>query len=207
MKLDELREVVIQLRTVFYVGFTFMLVISIGSVSMSFSSYRAVMRVANERPIVVVPGAVAGEYISGLGEENILGAARYVSSLCTAFNTSNYEARCAEFLAYAAPSYETLLKSVQDAQRKEVQATGQSRSFNFDRSKESIKRIDNNTFVYTAVGDRTVFSAGLVVSQDQAQIRLVFTLTGASDKNRYGITMTGFEITPFKAVTDRAPTK
>lgn len=207
MKLDELREAIISLRTVMYAGLGMMLVITGLSAYMSFSAYSSVLRVANERPIVVVPGAVAGEYISGLGEENILGAARYVSSLCTAFNTSSYEARCAEFLAYASAPYEPVLKAAQEIQRREVSATGQSRSFNFDRSKEALRRIENNTFEYTATGERTVFAGGLVVGQDLAQIRLVFNLGGASDKNRYGITMVGFEINPVKSSPDKAGQK
>jgi TraE protein len=194
MQLDKLHDLIKHLKNVVYLAVVPLGLLSVFLAVMNYNALELVGKLSKERPIMVVPGAVAGQYISGLGEENLIGAARYVASLGTSFTSSSYDERAKELLAYASPGFEPVLKASQLRQRDEVQATGQARAFNFDRSKEKMARIDANTFQYSASAERIVYAAGLIVSQDEAQIAMTFKLGISSEKNRYGLTVTGLEV-------------
>jgi hypothetical protein len=194
MQLDQLAATVQHLKVVIYTSSSILGVVALGLAVTTYNAHEMVNRVARERPVIVVPGAVAGQYIAGLGEENLIGAARYITSLGASFTLSTYESRAKELLEYADPVYEAVLKNSQRSQRDEVLATGQARSFHSDRANEQLRRVDANTFEYSAKGNRVVYAGGLVVAQDVAQVKLTFRLGFASEKNRFGLTVIGLDV-------------
>ena len=109
MQLDQLANEVTRLRNIVWIAVVPMGVLSLGLAYMTYNAQEMLSKVAKERPVMVVPGAVAGQYIAGLGEENLIGAARYVASLGTSFTSNSYDERANELLAYASPGFEPVL--------------------------------------------------------------------------------------------------
>lgn len=145
-----------------------------------------ITRLSTERPVMVVPGAVAGEYIAGLSEENLVLAARYVASLGTVFTTANVDERLREMEGYASPSFLPRLQEAGERLRAEVRSQNQSRGFIFDRSQERLLRT-GEFYVYEVTGPRVFYSGGFVMQQDTGQIRIRFRLGAAGVRNKLGV--------------------
>lgn len=145
-----------------------------------------ITRLSTERPVMVVPGAVAGEYIAGLSEENLVLAARYLASLGTVFTTANVDARLSELEAYASPTFLPRLQEASERLRAEVRSQNQSRSFIFDRGQERLTRL-GEYYAYEATGARAFFSGGFVMQQDTGTVRMRFRLGAPDSRNKLGV--------------------
>lgn len=145
-----------------------------------------ITRLSTERPVMVVPGAVAGEYIAGLSEENLVLAARYLASLGTVFTTANVDARLSELEAYASPAFLPRLQEASERLRAEVRSQNQSRSFIFDRGQERLTRMGEH-YAYEATGARAFFSGGFVMQQDSGTVRMRFRLGAPDSRNKLGV--------------------
>lgn len=205
MQLDTLQQTVHGLRRVVLVGVSISALAAIGMGVIAYRSQSLIEQVARERPIMVVPGAVAGAYISGLSEDNLTGVARYIASLATNFTPANYADRSAELLSYADATILPTLSAAQARLSQEVVATSQARYFFADKKSESLKQIGASVYQYSATGDRTVLAAGIPVSQDKATIQVTFALGTASNANRYGFQLRALNISEPDVVARRPP--
>lgn len=187
MKLDQLNK---HIRMMTIMVGVFAVVASIGfisAVTVMFKSQSALERSLYQRPVMVVPGAVAGEYVAGLSEENIKGVARYVSGLGVTFTPANFSSRMQELLTYSATSYLPELTNMVNQLSNEVIAQSQGRYFVADSASERITVIGGNSYEYTAKGAWVFTAAGLPLSTDLGMVTIRFELGQPSEKNRYGL--------------------
>ncbi len=163
-----------------------------------------IARLSTERPVMVVPGAVAGEYIAGLSDENLLLAARYLASLGTVFTTANIDERLRELEGYAAPAFLPRLQEAGERLRAEVRSQNQSRSFVFDRAQERLSRVGEH-YLYEAAGARAFFSGGFVMQQDAGSVRLRFRLGAPDVRNKLGVLLEDVTIAAVPAAAVARP--
>lgn len=195
MRLSDLQRVVREMRILAYAsaGLTALVTIVLG-VSIILKD-RTIERVTRERPIAVIPGAVAGEYIAGLSETNLTLASRYLVGLATNITPANVDERLRELQAHADPTYLPRLSIASDQLRNEVRSQAQSRVMTIESTGESLTRAGED-FVYQARGPRTFFSGGLVMMEDTAQATLRFRLGSPSERNRLGLWIVDLAIAP-----------
>ena len=170
-------------------------VLAISATLAVFKAQATLERAINERPVMVVPGAVAGEYISGLSEENLKGVARYVGQLGSSFTPSNFRVRMDELLTYADVSYQPTLGNETKQLESEVVAQAQGRFFMPDTGTERFTVLGPNLFEYSAKGPWSFMAGGLALSQDQGEVIVKFKLGQPDQRNKYG-----FKIIKFTAI-------
>lgn len=186
MHISELHRAVREMRLLVWLLAAVSLLAAAAQFALSLRKDDTITRLSTERPVMVVPGAVAGEYIAGLSEENLVLAARYLASLGTVFTTANVDARLAELEGYASPTFLPRLQEAGERLRAEVRSQNQSRSFVFDRAVERLTR-SGEYYVYEATGARAFFSGGFVMQQDSGSVRLRFRLGAPDARNRLGV--------------------
>lgn len=193
MRLDQFHMLVRRLTFV-VVGFAG--VAALSSASAVFAVLKAqstIERVANERPVIVVPGAVAGEYVAGLSEENLKGLGRYMGQLATSFTSANFRDRMRELTSFADAGYLPALTTHVQALETEVVAQSQGRFFMPDVGAEVLSVLGPNLFEYRASGQWLFSAAGLPLSEDRASVTVRFYLGRPSEKNRYGLQLRQLE--------------
>lgn len=186
MEISTFQRTVREMRTLVWVVAGVSVLGACGQFFLGLRKDHTIVRLSTERPVMVVPGAVAGEYIAGLSEENLVLAARYIASLGTVFTTANLDDRLRELEAFASPAFLPRLQEASERLRAEVRSQNQSRSFLFDRGQEKLQRA-GEFYSYEATGQRVFFSGGFVMQQDTGQIRLRFRLGAADARNKLGI--------------------
>lgn len=199
MKLDELRKVVSRLVWVVIAFATISTLLSISSTFAVLRAQATLERVVNERPVMVVPGAIAGEYIAGLSTENLKGLGRYVGQLGTTFTPANFRPRMDELLSYADTSYLPALSNHVKSLEAEMVAQAQGRYFIAESDSEQITVLDSNILEYTASGPWTFSSGGLGLSEDSGKVTVRFRLGQPDNKNKYGIRVLKFAAVRTKA--------
>lgn len=186
MQLSQLDRAVREMRLLVWVVAGVSVLGAAAQLTLTLRKDDTIARLSTERPVMVVPGAVAGEYIAGLSEENLLLAARYLASLGTVFTTANVDERLRELEGYAAPAFLPRLQEAGERLRAEVRSQNQSRSFVFDRGQERLTRAGDH-YVYDATGARAFFSGGFVMQQDAGSVRLRFRLGAPDVHNKLGV--------------------
>lgn len=164
----------------------------ISAMMVMFKAQAALERALYQRPVMVVPGAVAGEYVAGLSEENLKGVARYVSGLGVTFTPANFKLRMQELLSYSAAGYLPELNNMVNQLNDEVTAQSQGRYFVAETTSERISVTNGNRYEYTAKGSWVFTAAGLSLSTDVGEVTIKFTLGQPSEKNRYGLELQKF---------------
>lgn len=203
MNLDELNKSIRRMTVIMCVFGGIATVQSISATYALFRSQAALERSVNERAVMVVPGAVAGEYIAGLSEENLKGVARYVAQLGTSFTPANFRVRMDELLAYADSAYLPTLSSEIKNLEMEVVAQSQGRYFLPDTKSEQIAVLNANEFEYTATGTWAFAAGGLALSKDDTgKIVVRFRLGQPDSRNKYG-----FKILRYSAVRTKGATQ
>ncbi|MDT8992868.1 TraE/TraK family type IV conjugative transfer system protein [Curvibacter sp. APW13] len=193
MNLDELSKAVRRMMTVVVVFAGLATVLSISSLLALFRSQAALERAVNERAVMVVPGAVAGEYIAGLSEENLKGVARYIGQLGTSFTPANFKLRMDELMAYADSAYLPTLANEAKKLEMEVVAQAQGRFFLPDTQSERLVVVGNNEFEYTTTGSWAFSAGGLALSQDDiGRVTVRFRLGQSDQRNKYGVKILRF---------------
>jgi hypothetical protein len=195
MQLSDLQRVVREVRVLAYVSTGMTVLLAILLAVSTILKDRTLERATRERPIAVIPGAVAGEYIAGLSETNLTLASRYLIGLATNITPANVDERLRELQAHADPTYLPRLAIAADQLRAEVRSQAQSRVMTLESNAESLTR-SGEDFVYQGRGPRTFFSGGLVMMQDTAQATLRFRLGSPSERNRMGIWIVDLAIAP-----------
>lgn len=196
MRLDELNKAIRRLMIVVVLFSGIATLVAISALFALFRSQAALERAVNERAVMVVPGAVAGEYIAGLSEENLKGVARYVAQLGTSFTPANFKSRMDELMSFAESSYLPTLSNETKRLEMEVIAQAQGRYFLADSASERLVVHGNNEFEYTATGTWAFSAGGLALSQDDiGHVSVQFRLGQPDQKNKYG-----FKILRFGAV-------
>lgn len=196
MSLDEVNKAIRRLTIVVFVFSGVATLMGISAIFAMFKSQAALERAVNERAVMVVPGAVAGEYISGLSEENLKGVARYVAQLGTSFTPSNFKPRMDELMAFAESSYLPALTSETKKLESEVIAQSQGRYFLADLASERLVVVGSNEFEYTTTGTWAFSAGGLALTQDDiGHVTVRFRLGQPDKMNKYG-----FKILRFAAV-------
>lgn len=193
MKLDALENAIHRL-TLVVVGFAGLAtVIAISAVLALFRSQAALERALNERAVMVVPGAVSGEYIAGLSEENLKGVARYLAQLGTSFTPGNFTSRMNEMMAYADDSYLPELANQIRKLETEVVAQAQGRYFLPETTTEKLAVLGKNTFEYTVSGPWAFSAGGLpLTNDDTGTVAVRFRLGQPDAKNKYGVKVLGY---------------
>jgi hypothetical protein len=186
MQISDLHRAVREMRLLIWVVAGVSLLGACAQFYLSLRKDDTITRLSTERPVMVVPGAVAGEYIAGLSEENLVLAARYLAALGTVFTTANFDARLGELEGYASPTFLPRLQEAGERLRSEVRSQNQSRSFVFDRGTERLTR-SGEFYVYEASGARAFFSGGFVMQQDTGTVRLRFRLGAPDARNKLGV--------------------
>ena len=187
MNLDQLHQLVRKLIFV-VVGFAGVAVVAFGSSIFAVHRAQSILeRAINERPVIVVPGAVAGEYIAGISEENLKGAGRYLAQLGTSFTAANFRARMDELQGFADANYLPAISNDVRALEGEVLAQAQGRFFMADLNTEKLTVKGANLFEYTATGPWIFTAAGLLLSEDRGTVTVTFYLGRPSEKNKYGL--------------------
>ncbi|CAM8641269.1 Pilus assembly TraE [Comamonadaceae bacterium] len=203
MNLDELNKSIRRMTVIMCVFGGIATVQSVSATFALFRSQAALERAVNERAVMVVPGAVAGEYIAGLSEENLKGVARYVAQLGTSFTPANFRARMDELLSFADSAYQPTLSSEIKNLEMEVVAQSQGRYFLPDSKSEQIAVLNNNEFEYTATGTWAFAAGGLALSKDDTGRIVVRFRLGQPDRlNKYG-----FKILRYSAVRTKGATQ
>lgn len=170
-------------------------VVTLSSMYALIKAQATLERATNERPVMVVPGAVAGEYVAGLSAENLKGAARYVAQLGTSFTPANFKARMDELKTYTDAPYLPALSNDIKSLEMEAQAQAQGRFFIADSASENLAVISPNLFEYTATGPWVFTAGGLPLAQDSGSVTVRFKLGLPSEKNKYG-----FQLVKFSAI-------
>jgi hypothetical protein len=186
MQISDLNRAVREMRLLVWVVAGVSVLAACAQFFLSLRKDDTITRLSTERPVMVVPGAVAGEYIAGLSEENLVLAARYLAALGTVFTTANVDARLGELEGYASPTFLPRLQEAGERLRAEVRSQNQSRSFVFDRGTERLTR-SGEFYVYEASGARAFFSGGFVMQQDTGTVRLRFRLGSPDARNKLGV--------------------
>lgn len=192
MKLDQMNQL---LRQMAWVVCAFAGVATIAMLTSVYAVLKAqatLERAANERPVMVVPGAVAGEYIAGLTEENLKGLGRYIGQLGTTFTSGNFKERMQELTAYADATYLPTLNNNVRSLEAETAAQSQGRYFMPDIASEKLVVLGPNLFEYQASGPWTFTAAGLPLSEDRASVSVRFYLGRPSERNKYGVQVKSF---------------
>lgn len=193
MKLDQLQQLLHRLMLV-VVGFAAVATVATISATVAvFKAQAALERTANERPVMVVPGAVAGEYVAGLSEDNLRGLGRYMAQLATSFTSANFRDRMQELKYFADASYLPVLTNNVQSLETEIAAQSQGRFFIPDLGSETLVVLGPNLFEYRASGPWTFSAAGLALSEDRANVSVRFYLGRPSEKNRYGLQLKQLE--------------
>lgn len=195
MKLDELQAAIGRMQLTVVVFASIASLVAISSVYAVFRAQATLERSINERAVMVVPGAVAGEYIAGLSEENLKGVARYVGQLGTSFNTANFRQRMDELLSFADAGYLPSLTNETRSLEAEVIAQSQGRYFLHDTASEKLSVMGPNDFEYTTTGAWSFAASGLPLTQDIGRVTVRFKLGQPDQRNKYG-----FKIIRFSAV-------
>lgn len=186
MQISQLDRAVREMRGLVWVAASVSVLGAAAQLALTLRKDDTIARLSTERPVMVVPGAVAGEYIAGLSDENLLLAARYLASLGTVFTTANVDERLRELEGYAAPAFLPRLQEASERLRAEVRSQNQSRSFVFDRAQERLTRAGEH-YLYEAAGARAFFSGGFVMQQDAGSVRLRFRLGAPDVRNKLGV--------------------
>lgn len=196
MSLDELNKSIRRMTQVMFIFGGVASVLAISSIFALFRSQAALERAVNERAVMVVPGAVAGEYIAGLSEENLKGVARYVAQLGTSFTPSNFRVRMDELRSFAESSYLPTLSNETKRLEMEVTAQAQGRYFLPDTASEKLTVVGINEFEYTTTGTWSFSAGGLALTQDDiGRVTVRFRLGQPDQRNKYG-----FKILQYAAV-------
>jgi hypothetical protein len=202
MHLSELQRVVRELRMLAWASAGMLVVLAIVMLVAMVQKDRLIEKMTLERPIAVVPGAVAGEYIAGLSDANLTLAARYLVGLPTNVTPANIDDRLAELLAHSTPEFLPTLTLAGENMRAEVKGQAQSRVLIVDPKRETLRR-EGDEFTYRVEGSRKLFAGGLVMREDQGSATLRFRLGSPSERNRFGIWLTSLSIS---SVDARKPT-
>ena len=193
MKLDQLNQLLRRL-TVVVLGFAAVATVAMLSATVAiFKAHAALERTANERPVMVVPGAVAGEYVAGLSEDNLKGLGRYMGQLATSFTSANFKDRMQELKFFAYAGYLPVLSNTVQSLEVEIIAQSQGRFFIPDLGSEKLVVLGPNLFEYRASGPWIFSAAGLPLSEDRATVSVRFYLGRPSEKNRYGLQLKQLE--------------
>lgn len=192
MNLDELNLSLRRMTLTVVVFAGVATVVTISSMYALFRAQVALERATYERPVMVVPGAVAGEYLAGLSTENLKGVGRYVGQLGTSFTTANFKSRMDELVSFADASYLPSLTNDVRALEAEMLAQAQGRFFLPEEKSEKLVVISPNLFEYQAVGTWAFTASGLSLSQDQGTITVRFKLGQPAEKNKYGLKIVKF---------------
>jgi len=186
MQISDLNRAVREMRLLVWVVAGVSVLGAFAQFYLSMRKDDTITRLSTERPVMVVPGAVAGEYIAGLSEENLVLAARYLASLGTVFTTANVDDRLRELEGYASPTLLPRLQEAGERLRAEVRSQNQSRSFIFDRGQERLTRSGEH-YLYEVTGSRAFFSGGFVMQQDSGTVRMRFRLGAPDSRNKLGV--------------------
>jgi hypothetical protein len=202
MQISELNRAVREVRLLAWVIAGVSVLGAFAQFYLAMQKDHTITRLSTERPVMVVPGAVAGEYIAGLSDENLVLAARYLASLGTVFTTANVDSRLGELEGYASPSFLPRLQEASERLRAEVRSQNQSRSFIFDRGQERLTR-NGEYYVYEVNGARAFFSGGFVMQQDTGSVRMRFRLGAPDARNKLGVLLE--DVTISAATSTAAP--
>jgi hypothetical protein len=174
---------------------TVLLLITIGSLAFALCTVWGARQAMARLPVLVVPGAIAGVYSPGLTEENVRGAARYLTGLGTNFSgVHGMDQRFDELESFASPEFLPRLQAARIALRRDVETQNQARVFYAAPGSEHLGQIAPGRFEYAIRGQRVVYASGLTMDSRGAVVSLRLALGTPSDRNRVGIMLDGFEV-------------
>jgi hypothetical protein len=194
MQIDNLNKLITRAITLSYVNpFVSLPVIALLSWNL-YDAHQTIDELAKNVPIYVVPGALGGRYTAGMSDDVLVNNGRYWTGLIGNFSRKSAADRLNELESYADNSFLVGYQKIRDQLRHEVDQQSQGRSFTEVKDTAKLTRKDDGTYVFTVRGDRTFFSAGIVLYEDQADVEWHFRIGTPSAKNPYGLTFTGVDV-------------
>lgn len=159
-----------------------------------YEAHQTIKEISNNRPIYAVPGALAGQYKPGLNDQALKDQGRYWTGLIANFTRKNANSRIAELESFVDNSYNVGFQKIRDSLLREVEQQSQGRSFNEIPQTATLKQNEDGTYTFKIRGDRTFFSANIVLSEDQADIEFRFRIGSPSEANKYGLMVIGVDV-------------
>lgn len=153
-----------------------------------YESHQTLQNIVKEAPIYVVPGALAGRYKAGLNDETLINNARYWTGLLTNVTRKTAAGRLAELEGFADNSFLVGYQKLRDQMLAEIDQQSQGRNFVEKVNSAKLERNADGTYTFAVTGERTFFSAGIVLFEDQAVVEWHFKIGAPSGHNQYGLT-------------------
>jgi len=172
-----------------------LLLVTIGSLTFAACALWSARQALARMPVLVVPGAVAGVYTTGLTEDNVRSAARYLAGLGTNFSgVRGMDQRFDELEAFASPQFLPRLQVARSVLRRDVETQDQARVFYGAPSSERLWQSTPGRFEYAIRGQRLVYAGGLAMDRHNSTLSLKLALGPPSNGNRVGVLLDGFDL-------------
>jgi len=185
-----------------------LMLVTIGSLAFTACALWSARQALARMPVLVVPGAVAGVYTTGLTEDNVRSAARYLAGLGTNFSGAHgLDQRFDELEAFASPQFLPRLQAARSTLRRDVETQDQARAFYGTPSSERLSQTAPGRFEYAIHGQRIVYAGGLAMDRHSSTLSLKLALGAPSNGNRVGVLLDGFDLTDEDAVARVSATR
>lgn len=159
-----------------------------------YQSHQTLQNVVKQAQIYVVPGALAGRYKAGLNDETLINNARYWTGLLTNVTRKSAGGRLAELESFADNSFLVGFQKLRDQMLAEIDQQSQGRNFVERSNSAKLQRNPDGSYTFTVAGDRTFFSAGIILFEDQAVVEWHFRIGSPSATNQYGLAFLGVDV-------------
>lgn len=194
MDIEKMNHAVTRAMVVTVVGPVIAIIAFAAILYVWYDTHKTLIRLVESKPIYVVPGALGGQYTTGIGDQDLIDTARYWTGLIANFNRRSAKDRLSELEGYADNGFLVGYQKLKDQTLAEVEQQSQGRSFAEMKDTASLERAKDGSFIVRVRGDRTFFSAGIVLYEDQADVEWRFKFGPRSEKNRHGLIFTGVNV-------------